>query len=177
MDYKFSERIRALTNNRKIPKWVWGIVVIVFFALVGFSFLLSADTNNSPSGELPGNSLISSTELFFNITLKLGVVLLLIYVFMNLLKRWQGNNPGKEKKLLSVVETTHLNPRQSLHLVKAGDKLLLIGSTDQSVTYLSEFENDLLAIDPVLEPENPALNSSSVVNNFASILAQNFSKR
>jgi flagellar biosynthetic protein FliO len=176
MDNKLSERFRSMIKNRNNSKWLWGIILLVFFALVGFSFLISSNSNYTASEALPGKTVISSAGLFFSITLKLGVVIIMIYVFMQLLKKWQGAKQGKAKKILSVIETTYLNPRQSLHLVKAGDKLLLLGSTDQAVTYLAEFEKDLLLTDKTVEIPNTNQNNHNVVNNFASLLAQSFSK-
>ncbi len=176
MDKKFSERLQAMLESRNIPKWVWGIVLIVFFALVVFGFLISANDNNAASANLPGKNIVSTTGLFFNITLKLGLVILMIYIFMQFLKRWQGSKQGIQKKYLSVVETTYLNPRQSLHLVKAGDKLLLLGSTDQSVSCLAELENDILTQDTAIALENLTPSNPNKINNFAALLAQNFNK-
>lgn len=168
--------MRALLESRNIPKWVWGIILLVFFAMAVFGFMVNASEKSAASATLPGNNIISTTGLFFNITLKLGVVLLLIYGFMYFLKRWQGSKQGQQKKFLSVVETTYLNPRQSIHLVKAGDKLLLLGSTDQSVNCLAELKNDILVQDSAIAVENSAPGKPEMVNNFAALLAQSFNR-
>ncbi len=176
MNRKSSERMRALLESRNIPKWVWGIVLLVFLAIVVFGFVISASEKSATTANLPGSNMISTTGLFFNITLKLAVVLLLIYGFTYFLKRWQGTKQGKQKKYLSVIESTYLNPRQSIHLVKAGEKLLLLGSTDQSVNCLAELENDVLIQDSAIEVDNSVPVKPDIVNNFAVLLAQSFNR-
>jgi len=176
MNNRFAERMKAAIESRNIPVWAVGIVVIVVLALVVFGALVIAAQNSAASADLPGNNLVSTTGLFFNIALKLGIVLLMIYVFMQFLKRWQGGKQIKQKKLLSVIETAYLNPRQALHLVKAGDKFLLLGSTDQSVSCLSELSPDFLIpeMSDALEVSKPA--NPNAINNFAALLAQNITK-
>lgn len=177
MDKKYSERLRTILISQKIPKWVWVIVLVAFAALVGFGFLISSNNSHTASTSLPGNNLIATAGLFFNITIKLGMVILMIYVFLQLLKRWQDGKQSKPKKYLSVVESTYLNPRQSLHLVKAGDKLLLLGSTDQSVTCLTELASDILVQETSTEAKDLVPHNPNPVQDFASILAQSCNKR
>ena len=45
---------------------------------------------------------------------------------------------------LRVVERVPLEPRRTLYLVEAGEKLLLIGSTDHDVRVLAEFTREQL---------------------------------
>lgn len=176
MNKNFVERMLTRIESRNIPKWVWGMGVMVIVVLVVFGSLVNASQNSAASAEFPGNNIVSTTGLFFNITVKLGVVLLMIYVFMQLLKRWQGGKQIKQKKYLSIIETAYLNPRQALHLVKAGDKLLLLGSTDQSVSCLSELASDILTQESAVTPENSTPVNSKALNNFAAVLAQSFNK-
>lgn len=173
---KFSEQLQSLLESNRFPKWIWVIIIIAFAALAAFGFLVNSNNTSTASGSIPGSNLVSTTRLFFDITLKLGVVILMIYVFMQLLKRWQGVKQGNQKKYLSVVETAYLNPRQSLHLVKAGDKLLLIGSTDQTVTCLTELSNDVLVQETQTEANITAALNANLVHNFASLLSQSLNK-
>ena len=41
-------------------------------------------------------------------------------------------------KTIQVVETVHLGPRKSVHLLKIGDKQILIGSTNENITKLAD---------------------------------------
>ena len=43
--------------------------------------------------------------------------------------------PGKE---IRVVETVHLGPRKAVHMLEIGNRRLLIGSTNESVTKLAD---------------------------------------
>lgn len=176
MNNRFIRRMQTAIESRNISVWAIGVGLIVVIALVVLGALVSASQNSAVSANMPGSNIVSSTGLFFNIMLKLGIVLLMIYVFMQLLKRWQGGKQLKQKKFLSVVETAYLNQRQALHLVKAGDKLLLIGSTDQSVSCLSELAPDILVRETEITPDESIQATPNVLNNFAAVLAQNFNK-
>jgi flagellar biosynthetic protein FliO len=41
-------------------------------------------------------------------------------------------------KKIQVVETVHLGPRKAIHLIKIGERRLLIGSTNESITKLAD---------------------------------------
>ncbi len=76
----------------------------------------------------------------------LVVVMGLIAVVWFVMKRIQRSRyPALEEKgpsLIDVVTTTSLGPNRSLHLVRVGEQLVLIGSTDQSVTSLARLGVD-----------------------------------
>ena len=73
-----------------------------------------------------------------------------IYTSRKLLPRIT-NLPGKEVR---IVETIHIGPRKTLHLLKIGNQCLLLGSTGENITKLADV-TDALAdlptqeIDPV----------------------------
>jgi len=81
--------------------------------------------------------------------LRLGIGLIvvmgLIAAVWYVLKRIQRSRyPALDEKggagtggLIDVVTTTSLGPNRSLHLVRVGDELVLIGSTDHGVTSLA----------------------------------------
>jgi len=91
----------------------------------------------------------NSSELFYKMLQAVGIVVVLgvgaIYLSKKFLPKIT-NPPGKE---IRIVETTHLGPRKSLHLIRAGNRDLLIGSTTEKITYLADiteninFENTL----------------------------------
>jgi flagellar biogenesis protein FliO len=41
-------------------------------------------------------------------------------------------------KQIRIIETVHLGPRKSVHLLKIGDKQILIGSTNENITKLAD---------------------------------------
>ena len=57
-----------------------------------------------------------------------------IYISKKLLPKL-SNLPGKK---ISVIETTHFSSRKMMHLVKIGNKQLLISSTNEKITMLAD---------------------------------------
>ena len=82
----------------------------------------------------------SGLTLAVSVILKLGLVVALIYASLYLLRRWQSGAFDPARRQVTIVESARLTPRQALHLVRAGERLLLIGATDQSLTLLAEVE-------------------------------------
>jgi flagellar protein FliO/FliZ len=66
----------------------------------------------------------------------LAVVLGVIYGVYWLLKSSARAKAGRGDERIGVIATTPLAPNRSLHLVRAGDELILVGATDQSITPL-----------------------------------------
>jgi flagellar biogenesis protein FliO len=46
-----------------------------------------------------------------------------------------SNLPGRQ---IRVIETHHIGPRKSIHLISAGSRRLLIGSTSETITMLAD---------------------------------------
>ncbi|HAL44835.1 MAG: hypothetical protein A2Y12_07955 [Planctomycetes bacterium GWF2_42_9] len=81
-------------------------------------------------------------DLFYKmIFMVLAVVFLgagVVYVSKKLLPKL--NLPGKR---IQLTETIHLGPRKSLHLVKIGNKTLLLGSTNDNITSLADVSDEI----------------------------------
>jgi flagellar biogenesis protein FliO len=90
----------------------------------------------------PGNS-SGNKELFYKMMLSVLLVVVLgavaIYTSRKLLPRIT-NLPGKEVR---IVETIHLGPRKTLHLLKIGNQCLLLGSTGENITKLADVTDAL----------------------------------
>ncbi len=75
-------------------------------------------------------------EFFFKMMLMILLVIILgaaaIYLSRKLLPRFTQLS-GKRVR---VVETVHLGPRKTLHLLRIGNRQLLIGSTNENITRL-----------------------------------------
>ena len=72
------------------------------------------------------------------LVLGLGVVVGLIGAVWYVMKRVQRSRyPAMDDRnpagLIDILATTSLGPNRSLHLVKVGEEIVLVGSTDQSV--------------------------------------------
>lgn len=72
----------------------------------------------------------------------LAVVLGVIYGVYWLLKSSARAKAGRGDERIGVIATTPLAPNRSLHLVRAGDELILVGATDQSITPLRVYTAD-----------------------------------
>ncbi len=72
----------------------------------------------------------------------LAVVLGVIYGVYWLLKSSARAKSGRADDRIGVIATTPLAPNRSLHLVRAGDELILVGATDHSITPLRVYTAD-----------------------------------
>src|SRR4030043_97942 len=133
------------------------IALLVTAVIVGGILIIcSAQSSNNQTQpdkpELAGGSLFSgdpnfpkslgsgsgNQELFFRMMLSVLLVLALgvaaIYISRKVLPRIT-NLPGKE---IRVIETVHLGQRKTIHLLKIGSRLLLVGSTNENITKLAD---------------------------------------
>lgn len=65
-------------------------------------------------------------------------VLACLYLVLIGLRRWQTQVASISDRQLSVIETLRLSPKQVLHLVRVGDRQLLLGASDGQVALLAE---------------------------------------
>lgn len=136
--------------------WGWWAGGAALALVLGLSALYTpsapAVANLPAADQPPTPALLTDASLFLSVSLKLGAVIALIYGSLFLLKRWQGGAlMTARRKQLTIVETTRLSPRQALHVVKAGDRTLLVGATDQNLTLLTELDSFAGALDTALQ--------------------------
>jgi flagellar protein FliO/FliZ len=72
----------------------------------------------------------------------LAVVLGVIYGVYWMLKSAARAKAGRPDERIGVIATTPLAPNRSLHLVRAGDELILVGATEHSITPLRVYAAD-----------------------------------
>lgn len=65
-------------------------------------------------------------------------VLACLYLVLIGLRRWHTQVAAISDRQLSIVETLRLSPKQVLHLVRVGDRQLLLGASDGQVALLAE---------------------------------------
>ncbi len=127
---------------KALPRWAWPIAILAVVALPFIVTSLASGGSMPPSAspglDAQGTGWVSSTWLAVNVLIKFGLVIGLLYAILYVVRRWRGGVLVKTNHQLAVLETTHLSPRQALHLVRVGDQLLLIGATDQSLTFLAD---------------------------------------
>ena len=128
---------RQLVELVGLTRLVVGAAVVV---LVLAAFVLPGGEGGDPF-DGPGAAL--------DLTLKLGAVLALAYVSMAALKRYTAGTVSQRGSLLEVLDSTTLGPNRSVYVVRAGDKRLVLGVTQNQITALAE-------LDPDAEPAAPA---------------------
>ena len=173
---------------QRLPRWAWVLLGLAAVGLGALPTLVGGRPQPAAPG-LPGSDTISTVSLGFGVFLKLGIVVLLIYVSLYLLKRWSGAATAIPHNRLAVLESAHLSPRQALHLVRVGEQVLLIGATDAAVNVLAQLDGRLAELpsgqDPVgmptvgMDNKTPGQNHTpaSSTPGFAAILRNAFEKR
>jgi len=118
---------RRQTTQGRARWWAAGGGAVL---LVGYALLSGGGDPEQPTMGM----------LALSVTLKLVFILALLYGSLALLRYWQGNRPTARQRQIAVVETVRLSPRQAIHLVRAGEQMLLIGATDQGLALLADLE-------------------------------------
>lgn len=93
--------------------------------------------------------------------LQAAISLLGVCILAWLVLRWasrRGFGVGKRGTRMEVLERLPLDPRRSLHLVRVGEKVLVIGTGDGAPTVLSE-----MALDELPELDEPEKKSFAEV--------------
>ncbi len=124
--------------NRQ-PRWVI-VVGVVAFLIVG-AWLMSDLNSPASNTVIPGmaaDPTLDSTALALGVFLRLILVVAAIYIAAMLIRRWQTGGSKRADRQLAVLESLHLSQRRSVHLIRAGDQVFLIGATDQAVTLLGQ---------------------------------------
>lgn len=167
------EKIKAQKLGRNWAYILLGCCVLAVLIFTIPSTALNSETTSSSQS----NFETSYGGLFVSIALKLGVVVLLIYVTLLIIKRWQIGKVGVVTRQLSILETARLSPHQSILLVKVNQRYLLIGATDQTINCLGEVErpedNPLQVVQLNQQPPHSSLDKSS----FVTLLANRLLKR
>lgn len=86
----------------------------------------------------------SGSGLASTLTVTLLVIAGLIYGGVWLLRQAKGAKGGLAAGagLLSVQESRQIGPNQKLHLVQLGEDILLLGATEQSISFLARYRAD-----------------------------------
>ena len=80
-------------------------------------------------------------DLLWDVASKTALVLAAMYGVLLLARRfWGGPGALRGKPLMSVVQSAHLGPGRSVHLIGVGGRMLLVGATSQQVSLLTEME-------------------------------------
>lgn len=155
---------RKSTRNQKIYA---GLLAFSLLATGAF-LLMTGGESASPSGTTAASPDAGLSDPFFyaGIFIKLVAVLGIFIGGALLLRRWKLHSLGSANgRRLNVVESVRLSPKQALHLVRVGDRELLIGATDQGIALISSV--DAQSTPPAAPQPVEALEFSSVLQSFA----------
>ncbi|GEM_PF-1211838 len=118
----------------------------------------------------------TTAALFVNVLFKLGLVLLLIYSSVIILRRLQSSQNPRLRKGIKIIETTHLSPHRAIHLVQVGNQVYLIGATDHEVTMLSKVDDTELNAGVLMDNHTQEINPLPIPA-FAAVFVDNLKKR
>jgi len=100
--------------------------------------LFTNDPNfSAQSGSNTGNN-INTQELFYKMMLAVLLVVVLGAAAIYISKKFVPGISRLSGKKIQLSETVHLGPRKAVHLIKIGERMLLIGSTNESITRLAD---------------------------------------
>lgn len=97
----------------------------------GPSFL--AETEETTPETVPGTG-----SVLLKVVLGLGVVIVLIFVARALLRKMSGAPVKTDMDLLSVLSFTRLAEKQGIYAVRAGERVLLVGTSESGLHTLGE---------------------------------------
>ncbi|ADQ05377.1 hypothetical protein Calow_1848 [Caldicellulosiruptor owensensis OL] len=81
-------------------------------------------------------------ELGFRVVLALVIICLLIYVIYYILRVVNKKMLGRKGEYIKVIDLFPLSQDSMLVLVEIGDRVILLGKTQKSITFLREFSKE-----------------------------------
>ena len=145
---------------------------------------LPSDVSGVGGSNVPATHISSGTgSAALHMLLALAIVLALIFGLYKLLKRSARRNDKTvaDDGWMDVVSTTPLAPSRSLHLVRVGEELILLGASDGSLTPIRVYGADearRLGVDPrtvqslPVRPARGGNGLASVVENLRRLTAR-----
>jgi flagellar protein FliO/FliZ len=141
------------------------VAAFALFAPVALADGFEKDTTPLPSSVTDGSAggitdAGGASGALARMVVGLLIVLVVVYgIYWLLKKRYRGSRSGGVADgRLEIVATTALAQNRAVHLLRAGDEIILIGSSEQSVTPLRAWgPEDAQRLEAVLSmPATPA---------------------
>ena len=162
----------------KVPRtWLYVVLGLVVLLVLLFATITTNQQTGLALGDPTTGGEISYTGLLFNIIVKLAIVVLLIYVTLLAIRRWQVGKSGAIRRQMNILETTRLSPHQALHLVQLNQRRILIGATDQSIRLICDVEPQDETVAQTARPELEGTNQPFETPTFASLLVNRLLNR
>lgn len=97
------------------------------------SFLPKYKESNS---QQQPNLKISVLGVFLQLIVVLGIIYLIVLLVRYFLNNKSSQNTSN--KIVKVIESHYLTPKQALHIVEIGSKIFILGASDHAFSNLSE---------------------------------------
>ncbi|MBX3052716.1 MAG: flagellar biosynthetic protein FliO [Caldilineaceae bacterium] len=133
-----------------------------------------ADKDGAAVREELGGESTESSNLPSTMIFSLLLIVAAIYGGVWLYKRYGRPGSGEGLlaggRLLAVQESQSIGPNQKLHLVRMGDEVLLIGATDQNISFLARYDGEVASssfadqLRSAVTPESGAVGNSLDLN-------------
>lgn len=98
---------------------------------------------NDPNFWAESDGGLSTQELFYKMMFAILLVVILGTAAIYISKKFVPRITSLSGKQIQISETVHLGPRKAVHLIKVGNRQLLIGSTNESITKLADVTDTL----------------------------------
>jgi flagellar protein FliO/FliZ len=114
--------------------------------------------NLGPAGPDAAPQVDSSAGSVVRVFLGLFLVVVIIGVLYRVLRRAQrGRLPGgRSDGTIEVLETTQLGPGRNIHLVRVGERVLVVGATEHAISPLHAFAREEAIAEGVIAAEHDA---------------------
>jgi flagellar biosynthetic protein FliO len=96
-----------------------------------------------------GGGVFGSTGLALSVFFRWMAVIGLVYIAFIFFRKWQGNKSGQPQRRIKVVDRFHFSPKQALYLVNVDGREFLLGSTDSTISLITEMSSvELMEVKP-----------------------------
>lgn len=129
-----------------IKRMVVGFILMLFLWLPVFAASDQISTGEQEGDittveESPDLNRNDFGQLLFKTVLSLVLVVVLVYVGTFVFKRFVHRQRRGGGAFVRIVGSTMLGPKKSIYLVEVEDRVLVLGVTDASISFLTELEN------------------------------------
>jgi len=102
-----------------------------------------AQAAGEPNSPESASGRFGTSELFMKMMLSVLLVVGLGSAAIYTSRKLMGKISKLPGKRIKIVETAHLGPRKAVHLLRIGNRWLLIGSTNENITRLAELRPEV----------------------------------
>ncbi len=161
--------------------------IIIMTCISGFSFRSYSDDNlksdytnvnnakvdsllnSGLTAEMPG--LPGLSDMIIQIIFSLSIVVVLIIALVFFLKKFVYKRRGMQISdgLIKVIDTVYIAPKKSIQIIKALDRILIVGVTENQMQTLAEFREEEI-------PASFVESKKEVNNNFSKCFSVLFDK-